>query len=47
MIKRETFSRKEVIELIAQAFWDGVATEDDEMAGEFFIADEYLEKFDK
>lgn len=46
-MKRETFTREEVLKLIDEAFWDGVYTDNDEEAGEFFIADDYLLKFDK
>lgn len=46
-MKKETFTRKEVLDLIVEAFYDGVNTGGDDYAGEFFIADDYLLKFDK
>ena len=46
-MKKETFTREEVLDLIAEAFWDGVRTDNDDYAGEFFIANDYLLKFDK
>lgn len=45
-MKKQNFTRNEVLDLINEAYWDGVKTDNDDYAGEFFIADDYLKEFD-
>lgn len=46
-MKKQIFTREEVLELIIEAFGDGMATNGDDYDREFFVADDYLLKFDK
>ena len=45
-MKKQNFTRKEVIRLLDKVYWDGVETENDSFAGEFFIVDDYFKEFD-
>ena len=46
-MKKQTFTREEVLDLIITAFRDCVDTGGDDYAKEFFVADDYLLKLDK